>query len=208
MNYLAGDRGVPNPPNIHWTEKVKRIQKRDNSTWANAVKQWKDEGKPQIPLNQPNKTKPVAKPKPVIKPELNDQQKSPLYERHMKKIQSLKDDIKKTELAIKKQKEKKIDNDPFLIGLESDLESDLIRLKNASSADLNSPKIIAAYKALDLSYILEKKENEIASLKNQSLKGKQKRLSKVENEKLKNLEREAKATKNQMLEFIELSRGR
>ena len=206
MNYTAGDRGKPNPPNIHWTEKVKRIQKRDNSTWANAIKQWKDEGKPQIQPGQQNK--PASKPKQESKPELNDQQKSPLYERHMKIIQGLKDDIKKTELSIKKQRDKKIDNDLFLVGLENDLESDLIRLKNASKANLNDPKTISAYKALDLSHMLSKLENEIASLKNQSLKGKQKRLSKVENEKLKNLEREAKSTKNQMLEYIELSRGR
>ncbi len=45
----AGLRGRPNPPAKHWTTIVKDIQTKNNSTWKQALAEWKKIGKPKIP---------------------------------------------------------------------------------------------------------------------------------------------------------------
>lgn len=43
---IGGKRGVPNPPNVHWTKKVKNVQNAYSLGWKQAIQKWKELGKP------------------------------------------------------------------------------------------------------------------------------------------------------------------
>lgn len=42
----GGTRGIPNPPKVHWTAVVKIIKNKYKLDWKQAIKKWKELGKP------------------------------------------------------------------------------------------------------------------------------------------------------------------
>ena len=60
MDNVGGKRGVPWPPKQHWTEVVKYIGTKFNLKWNEALKKWKELGKPNptTEIKEPKKEKP------------------------------------------------------------------------------------------------------------------------------------------------------